>query len=87
MAETRLSSAISEAQIAVRAHRLYKQLPSPRQGVRRREAWKVEKNVSTAIGEVVVSLVAVRRMRDAVVAEEQIVRDAIDAAGPRGPAS
>uniref|UniRef100_A0A0E0D265 Uncharacterized protein n=1 Tax=Oryza meridionalis TaxID=40149 RepID=A0A0E0D265_9ORYZ len=75
-AETCLSSAISEAQIAVRQHRLYKELPSLSPGERARETWKVEEIVSTTINEVDAVLVAVRRMRVAV------VREAIDDAAP-----
>uniref|UniRef100_A0A0E0KF41 Uncharacterized protein n=1 Tax=Oryza punctata TaxID=4537 RepID=A0A0E0KF41_ORYPU len=82
MAETWLSTAISEAQIAVRQHRIYKENPSLSPGERARETWKVEEIVSTAINEVDAALGAVRQMRVAVAVEEQIVREAIDAAAP-----
>uniref|UniRef100_A0A0D3FJW5 Uncharacterized protein n=1 Tax=Oryza barthii TaxID=65489 RepID=A0A0D3FJW5_9ORYZ len=81
-AETSLSSAISDAQIAVRQHRLYKELPSLSPGERARETWKVEEIVSTAINEVDEASVAIRQMRVAVAVEEQTVREAIDDAAP-----
>uniref|UniRef100_A0A0E0KF45 Uncharacterized protein n=1 Tax=Oryza punctata TaxID=4537 RepID=A0A0E0KF45_ORYPU len=81
-AETWLSSAISEAQIAVRQHRIYKEHPSLSPGERSRETWKVEELVSTAINEVDAALGAIRQMRDALAAEEQTVREAIDDADP-----
>ncbi|EEC75491.1 hypothetical protein OsI_12088 [Oryza sativa Indica Group] len=79
-AETWLSSAISDAQIALRQHRIYKELPSLSPGERARETWKVEEIVSTAINEVDAMSVAVRQMRVAV--EEHAVREAIDDAAP-----
>uniref|UniRef100_A0A0E0GP51 Uncharacterized protein n=1 Tax=Oryza nivara TaxID=4536 RepID=A0A0E0GP51_ORYNI len=77
-AETRLISAIWEARHAVRVHRDYQA-----QSRRREVAWEAKQILSTATEEVDAASVAVRRMRDALAAEEQIVREAIgEAAAP-----
>ncbi|KAL5219670.1 hypothetical protein ABZP36_020354 [Zizania latifolia] len=83
-AATRLRSAILEAIHAVRV----------RGGERMREAWRRNQILSTVMEHVEAALTAIRQMRDAVAAEEQIVLTAIHAATvaplrearvPRGP--
>ncbi|EAZ27356.1 hypothetical protein OsJ_11301 [Oryza sativa Japonica Group] len=77
-AEVRLMSAIREAKHAVRVHRVYQA-----QSRRREVAWEAKQILSTATEEVDAASVAIRQMRDALAAEEQIVREAIgEAAAP-----
>ncbi|KAL5218198.1 hypothetical protein ABZP36_018882 [Zizania latifolia] len=73
--ETSLMTATWEAIMAVR-------LPG---GERMREAWKMKQSLHIAIEEVDAALVCIRQTRNAVKAEEQIVRNAIDDAVEAAP--
>uniref|UniRef100_J3LPV3 Uncharacterized protein n=1 Tax=Oryza brachyantha TaxID=4533 RepID=J3LPV3_ORYBR len=80
-AETRLDGAIVHAQHTVLIHRFY-QSESPSEEDRMREAWKLREILPSAIEEVDAALESITNMRNAVAAEEEIVRQAIDDAAP-----